>query len=124
MADDDRLGRMEADLGGLKTDVSSLKTDVSTLKTDVESVKVGIHKLDILHDETRALIRVIAERLDATPTRDEMNRGFAELGARIDANTAIVETFVREQVQLNRKVTTTLDDHERRLGGLERRRGR
>ena len=62
--------------------------------------------------------------MDLIPTRDDLNRGFAELGARVDASTAIVATFVREQVRLNGKSTTTLDDHERRLGRIERRRGR
>lgn len=100
--------------GRLEADVSSLTVGQECLGTDVSSLKVGLAdtrtEMRLLHESTKAEIRVVAEGLAAH--REETRRGFDKVLTRMAELLAPVTAAVAHH-------SNVLDDHEHRLRAVE-----
>lgn len=90
------------------------------IEAALHDLTVSNHTLTVLGEDTNSRVRLLAEGLAATNER--MDRGFAEIGTRIDGTNQMMRTFIRQQAQANRQVRESLSNDGARLRGPKRRR--
>jgi len=98
---------LRIDVDALRVDVSALRTDMSTLRTEVSTLRTDVNALRIEGENTRDLVRLVAEVQ-------------VQHGHRLTVIEAALEP-IHELREMHALLKTVVGDHERRITALEHR---
>lgn len=89
------------------------------LSASHEQLQADVHKLTVLHEDTRHQVKLIWEALGATNER--MDRGFDLMNRRFDGLERLMTSFIATQGGLNRDLSDRDADLDRRVSAIEKR---
>jgi hypothetical protein len=122
---DERFDRIEKRLDELTTRfdrvegrLDGLTGGQNKLSEGQQKLTEGQQKLWLLFDDQRRLMLVVADGVASM--NDRMDRGLAELRGELRDSNAKMDTFIREQSELNREFRSRFSNHEERIQTLER----
>ena len=113
-----RFDRVEGRLDGLTGGQDTIAASHERLAASHEKLAEGQQRLWLLFDDQRRLLLVVADGVASM--NDRMDRGFAELRGELRDSNAKMDTFIREQSELNREFRSRFSNHEERIQTLER----
>lgn len=118
---DSRLAGIDSRLDGIDSRLNGIDSRLGRVEQGHDGMRADLHKLSVLHEDTRQQVKLIWDALAATNER--MDRRFDSVDRRFDGLERLMRSFIDTQGGINRELSDRDSDHARRIAALEQRAG-